>query len=202
MIESEDDLKTPTVHIGRPFADQLFVYDDGTSLRATPGEQSELLIVNTQLMAGYVGRTDSLEEITWQGEKRTAYRTADIFTEHAGRVVFVSRKGGFIKSRGYRVSPHEIEDAFLTDERIKTCAVIGVPDPLVENIFILFYVADAKLDREQLKAVRAVGEQKLPPYAMPKDYHHLEAMPKSSSGKIDYGALKALYHRSIETRGA
>jgi acyl-CoA synthetase (AMP-forming)/AMP-acid ligase II len=180
----------PTVPIGHPFDDQLLLFDHGTVVTTSPGQEAELLICGTQLMDGYLGVETSFEAVAWQGRQTRAYRSGDLFTGEADAIRFVCRKGGFIKKRGYRVSPAEVEAVFARHPAIAECASVGVPHPIAENTLVLFYVAPEPVDAG---ALGEFGRQELASYAVPDEFVPIEAIPKSSSQKIDYAALRTLY---------
>ncbi len=194
-VTRDSALPRSTVPIGRPFSGQRFLYDDGQRITGAPGTEAELLIAGTQLMAGYIGVEHSFEVVQHAGQDVQVYRSGDLFTGAGDDVTFVSRKGGFIKSRGYRISPAEIENAFLQHPAIRECALIGVADPVAENLPVLYYVANAPVTAAELTAFVA---DKLASYSVPRELLATDGIPKSSSGKIDYAELQRRY----EHRGA
>jgi acyl-coenzyme A synthetase/AMP-(fatty) acid ligase len=189
VVQADDRKAAATIHIGDAFPGNLFLFDDGESIADSPRNEAELLIAGSQLMQGYVGQAASLETIQWQGQPLLVYRTGDIFEMRNGKLFFVTRKGGFIKSRGYRLSPHEIEDACLSHPAIAECAVVGMPDLTAENVLVLFYSTRSPLEVGDLTAHL---QAKLASYSIPEAFVSLDELPKSSSGKVDYGALRTL----------
>jgi acyl-CoA synthetase (AMP-forming)/AMP-acid ligase II len=139
-------------------------------------------------MSGYLdGEGAESGLLTTNG--RTAYRTGDLVVAEGGRIYFTGRKGGFVKTRGYRVSPQEVENAFLASAKIKECAAVAVPDPVAENLLVLCYVTH---DGGALEAadLEKHAESRLAPYAIPRRFVRCERIPKSSAGKIDQTALR------------
>jgi acyl-CoA synthetase (AMP-forming)/AMP-acid ligase II len=146
-------------------------------------------------MTGYLGAESGLPHVSCGGRTLTAYRTGDLVLSDRGRLYFTGRTGGFVKSRGYRISPQEVENAFLSSDKIKECAALAVPDPVAENLLVLCYVAHDKNDVEAVELEAHAGAR-LAPYSIPRRFVRCEKIPKSSSGKIDQEALRRMVRAS------
>lgn len=186
-----EDLAGPdSIPVGKAFSTTEFLFDaGGGAISASPDGEAELLIAGSQLMSGYLDGDRGLETVAWRGRETTAYRTGDLFKEVEGKLFFVGRKSGFLKSSGYRVSPVEIEETFSRHPGIIECAVVGIPDPQRDNALILYYRSQAPIGETELMAF---GKLKLPAYSMPHRMHLLEAFPRTDSHKTDYAALRRL----------
>ena len=106
-----------------------------------------------------------------------------------GFLYFIGRRDTMIKSSGFRISPTEVEEVLFQTGRLRGAAVIGVPDDLLGQAIKAFVVArdgDA-LDVDTLLAACA---EKMPRYMVPKEIEVLSELPKTSSGKVDYPALR------------
>jgi acyl-coenzyme A synthetase/AMP-(fatty) acid ligase len=106
-----------------------------------------------------------------------------------GFLYFVGRRDSMIKSSGFRVSPTEIEDALFKTGKIRGAAVIGIPDEILGQSIKAFVVAR---DGERIGAAQLISEcaERLPRYMLPKTIEVLDELPKTSSGKVDYPALR------------
>lgn len=99
---------------------------------APPGEHGEIVLVAPQhrrpvgLLMGYFEDPESNENL-WDGDLfhtgDEGYRDADNF------LYFLGRSDGLIKTRGYRVSPFEIENDLSRHPAVYECLAVGVPDP-------------------------------------------------------------------------
>ena len=94
-----------------------------------------------------------------------------------------------IKSSGFRISPTEIEEVLFQTGNLRGAAVIGLPDEVLGQVIKAFVVGkDGKpLDTDALLAT--CGER-MPRYMVPKFIEVLSELPKTSSGKVDYPALR------------
>lgn len=105
------------------------VKDDGTF--AQPGEEGEIVIVADGgrrpegLTMGYLNDPDS-EKKLWSGN---LFRTGDLAVKDEDDFLFYrGRSDGIIKTKGYRVSPVEIEGALSLHPAVYECLAVGVPD--------------------------------------------------------------------------
>ena len=106
-----------------------------------------------------------------------------------GFLYFVGRRDTMIKSSGFRISPTEVEEVLFQSGKLRGAAVIGVPDDVLGQSIKAFVVP---LDGDPLdaEALRDHCAEKMPRYMVPKFVEVLSELPKTSSGKVDYPALR------------
>jgi acyl-CoA synthetase (AMP-forming)/AMP-acid ligase II len=121
--------------------------------------------------------------------EKVCYSGDLVRTDEDGFLYYVGRRDAMIKSSGIRISPTEVEEVAFKSGRVRHAAAIGVPDPLLGQVVKLFVVPrdGEPVDRD---AVLAFCEEKMPRYMVPKFLEVLPELPKTSSGKIDYPALR------------
>jgi L-proline---[L-prolyl-carrier protein] ligase len=164
--ELPDDLP-----IGRPIGGVTATLDDG-----------ELLIRGPTVMHGYLGKPEQTARVleTTGGER--LYRTGDLVAyDGDGNLRFLGRRDAQIKSRGYRIELGEVERAIYAHDAVTECAVVAIPDDVVTNRLKAFVVADGLSDGE----LAAFCRDRLPRYMVPDEIEFRDALPKSSTGKID-----------------
>ena len=98
-----------------------------------------------------------------------------------------------IKTRGYRVSPDEIEQALPIDALVESAVAVGVSDPTLGERIVLFVVSGWENVEAQ---VLACCRRELPAYMVPSEVRRLESLPLGANGKVDRKQLA----RSIEPR--
>jgi acyl-coenzyme A synthetase/AMP-(fatty) acid ligase len=121
--------------------------------------------------------------------ERVCYSGDLVKTDEEGFLYFIGRRDTMIKSSGFRISPTEVEEVLFQTGKLRGAAVIGVPDEVLGQVVKAFVVArdGDSLDTEALLAACA---EKMPRYMVPKFIEVLDEMPKTSSGKVDYPALR------------
>jgi amino acid adenylation domain-containing protein len=185
----EDDARS--IPIGRAIADvEVFaVTEEGA--RARPGEVGELLVRGSTVMRGYWGDPErtarGLVPHPFQAEpKDPAYRTGDLAVQDEdGDWRYLGRRDGQIKSRGYRIELGEIEATLYAHAAVTECAAVAIPDDLVTNR-IKVYVVSRDTDERALANFCA---ERLPRYMVPELWEFREALPRTSTGKIDRRSL-------------
>ena len=131
----------------------------------------------------------------WQAaHKGEWYDTGDVMRlDKDGYYYYLGRKDDLFKSRGYFISPQEVENALLKHDAIAEAAVIGIPDEAYGNRIAAFArLVDGNNPSDTLCAeVLADVAERLAPYKAPKSLEFLEEIPKNAVGKILRSALVA-----------
>ena len=68
--------------------------------------------------------------------------------------------------------------------------MVGIPDDRLGEVPVAFVVADRELEAG---ALRALCRANLVPYKVPVDFVPIIALPRTEVGKLQRGALRALY---------
>lgn len=186
--------RTEPVPIGRAVAnDELYVVaDDGTL--AAHGDVGELWVRGGTVMRGYWGDDDRTQRTLIPDPFRRelgdpVYRTGDLVRwDHAGDLIFLGRRDAQIKSRGYRIELGDVEAAIYAHPAVRECAVLAVPDELITNRLEAFVVADG-LDHTELAHFCL---ERLPKYMVPDRITFRDALPRTSTQKVDRQSLLAV----------
>jgi L-proline---[L-prolyl-carrier protein] ligase len=184
------------IPIGRAIAnvDTFAVTDAGT--RAEVGEVGELYVRGPTVMQGYLGDEERtalrLVEDPFSGIlHQLVYRTGDLVRElPGGDYQFLGRRDSQIKSRGYRIELGDIESALGAHPAVLECAVVAVPDDLVSNRLEAFVSARVGTEVSKAELVSFCAER-IPQYMIPERFEFPEALPRTSTGKIDRSRLAA-----------
>jgi len=108
-----------------------------------------------------------------------------VYRDEEDYIYFVSRKDDMIKSRGYRISPNEIETVALSSiENIKSCAVFGIENEEIEEEIVLVYQSRSEIAKNEILFEL---KKHLPNYMLPSILIHKKSL---GIGKIDKEKLK------------
>lgn len=116
-----------------------------------------------------------------------------------GCIWHVSRTDDIIKSRGYRISPEEVENSLNEHPAVLECGVIGLPDEILgERVkaFVVLrpgYQASDSLAEELKQFSRA----RIAPYAAPSMIAFTEALPRTDLLKLSRVALRQMSSKAI-----
>lgn len=150
--------------------------------QVTPHGVGEIVIDSPHVALGYWQRADE----TAAAFTRQGYRSGDLGRWLPdGQIAFVGRRGGFIKLRGQRIEPGEIEAKLR-----ELAGVIAAAVELRDGELIGHFVpASPEVSAETL--TRALTES-LPPAMVPTRLLPIDSLPRTSTGKLDRRALARL----------
>ena len=124
------------------------------------------------------------EEETW-----TWLRSGDIGRMDEDGMLFVEdRYDDMVITGGENVYPREVEDAIYGVAGVEEAAVVGVPDDRLGERLVAFVVGDATAGD-----IEAELRGQLTDYKIPKEFRSVEALPKTSTRKVDKVALRDRY---------
>jgi long-chain acyl-CoA synthetase len=117
-------------------------------------------------------------------------RTGDIGVFDAnGFLKIVDRKKDMIIVSGFNVYPNEVEAVATAFPGVAECACIGVPDARTGEAIKLFVIQAPGADVTE-EALVAHCRAEMAAYKVPKIIQFVDALPKSSVGKILRRALR------------
>jgi long-chain acyl-CoA synthetase len=153
------------------------------------GEAGELLVHSDTLMKGYYRdpeRTTAVMPDGW-------FHTGDLATVDAdGFYRIVGRKSDLIIRGGANIAPAEVERALLSHPSVLEAAVVGIPDPVFgETVACAVSLKPGAhpTEAELLTTVRSL----LAEYKVPSRVRFEPSLPRSTNGKVDKRAVRALW---------
>ena len=163
------------------------IVDRETGAACPLGRSGELLVRGPWLMQGYYKNSDP-ELFDAQG----FYHTGDLCVlDGAGRIDFLGRISGMIKTSGANVAPDEVEVALRRHPGVIEAVVLGVPDEARGELVVAVVAPalDAQLDEV---AIRAWLKNRISSFKIPRRvlFMTLEDMPKTTSHKIHRPSLE------------
>ncbi len=185
-----DDAVRKVGSAGTPvfFGDVRLVRPDGAP--AGVGEPGEILVRGPNVMVGYWERPDeTAEALSPDGW----LRTGDIgVTDSDGYVTVRDRTKDVIISGGENIYPAEVEDALYQHPAVAECAVIGVPDEHWGEVGRAVVVRRPGTEAGPAELLGFL-EGRLGRFKLPKSVVFAESLPRTASGKLIKGELRARY---------
>jgi amino acid adenylation domain-containing protein len=157
-------------------------------LPVAEGEVGELWVRGPTVMKGYWGDPAGTAKRLRQNPLHDlfpdpAYRTGDLVRRLRGdSYEFVGRRDHQVKVRGYRIELGDIETVLNSHPRVSEAAVVAAPDERVGARLVGFVSGDASLEAMELRRHCA---EALPRYMVPAAIEVSEALPHTSTGKVD-----------------
>jgi propionyl-CoA synthetase len=124
------------------------------------------------------------------------YETADAgYIDEDGYIFVMARTDDIINVAGHRLSTGGMEEVVAAHPDVAECAVIGIADKLKGQIPVGFMVLNAGVNREPQeieKEVIALVREKIGPVAAFRRALCVQRLPKTRSGKILRGTMRAI----------
>ena len=169
---------------------EVFAVNDQDQIVTRPGEQGELYVRGPAVTYGYWADQEKTKKMVVPNRfqanfNESMYRTGDLVTlAEDGNYYFQGRRDSQIKSRGYRIELGEIESALLSHPAVREAAALAIPDDLIGNR-IKAVVAPHETQQLKIADLQQFCATRIPKYMIPEQIEFLEALPKTSTGKID-----------------
>jgi amino acid adenylation domain-containing protein len=183
------------VTIGRPAAGaRAYVLDDGMRPCGI-GEPGELWLGGTGVARGYAGRpaltADRFRPDPHGAAGARMYRTLDRARfRNDGTLEYRGRADAQVKVHGVRIEPGEVEAALRAHPAVREAAVAVHPAGDAKQL--VAYVVPADADRPPPAAeLRAFLRGRLLEAMVPAAYVMVDALPRTTSGKLDRRLLPA-----------
>ncbi len=120
-------------------------------------------------------------------------RTGDLAKMDAdGDLWYQGRADDVFKSASYRIGPSEIENCLVKHPAVANAAVVPSPDAERGNIVKAFIVLTAGFSpsKELEVEIQAHVRGKLAPYEYPKEIEFIDALPMTTTGKVQRRVLR------------
>ena len=169
---------------------EVFAVNDQDQIVTKPGEQGELYVRGPAVTNGYWADAEKTKKMVVPNRfqphfNENMYKTGDLVTlAEDGNYYFQGRRDSQIKSRGYRIELGEIESALLSHPGVREAAALAIPDDLIGNR-IKAVVAAHENGGLKIAELQSFCATRIPKYMIPEQIEFLEALPKTSTGKID-----------------
>jgi long-chain acyl-CoA synthetase len=172
-------------HVGKPLpGTEVQIVDSRTGEPVPGGQPGEIRARGPQIMTGYWNRPEE----TGASLRNGWLHTGDIGAIDAdGHLAILDRLKDMVITGGYNVYPREVDDVLMLHPAVAEAASFGVPDT---------YRGEVLHARVVLRRPAAVEDilthcrGNLAKYKVPVSLTVVEAIPKTSVGKIDKAALR------------
>jgi acetyl-CoA synthetase len=120
-------------------------------------------------------------------------RTGDLATRDAdGYLWYQGRADDVFKAAGYRIGPSEIENCLVKHPAVVNAAVVPKPDKergaLVKAYVVL--APGVQGDQKLIEELQIHVKGKLAPYEYPKEIEFIDALPMTTTGKVQRRVLR------------
>ena len=120
-------------------------------------------------------------------------RTGDLAVRDAdGYLWYQGRSDDVFKAAGYRIGPSEIENCLVKHPAVANAAVVPKPDPERGAVVKAYVVLTPGTtgDEALIASLQAHVKGKLAPYEYPKEIEFVDALPMTTTGKVQRRVLR------------
>jgi acyl-CoA synthetase (AMP-forming)/AMP-acid ligase II len=154
---------------------------------ASPGDViGEILVRGPSVMRGYEGDAEANQLAFCDGW----FRTGDLgWIDGDGYLFITGRLRELINRGGVKVSPSEVDLAFMQHPAVREAATFAVPHPsLGEDVVTAIVLHEP--GSTSVQALRAYALKHLLPFKVPSSVVLVDEIPRNSMGKVSRGALR------------
>jgi len=186
--------------IGSPLPDIRIYLLDERGRPVPVGVPGELYIAGAGVAAGYLNRPELTAQrfLTDPFHGGPMYRSGDLARWcQGGELEYLGRIDQQVKIRGFRVELGEIETVIAEHPAVHQVAVIDREDVPGEKKLVAYLVAP-QAPPALIADLRQSLHTRLPEYMVPAHFQYLDALPLTTSAKLDRKALPAPTHHHSE----
>jgi acyl-coenzyme A synthetase/AMP-(fatty) acid ligase len=156
------------------------------------GDEGELIVTGAGVMQGYWNLPEINARVFLVDANGSRwYRTGDlVLNDPRDGYIFHGRRDRMVKRRGYRIELGEIEAGLATHPAAREVAVIAIADREA-GVRIKAFLSVRNGQRLSLIQLKQFSMERLPKYMVPDVFDFVDGLPRTSTDKIDYQALKA-----------
>ena len=193
-VNPPEKIKVGSIGPTLPEVETKIIRSDGST--ADPNESGELLVRGQNVMLGY-----------WHLPEETActiqdgwLHTSDIARrDEDGYLYIVDRLKDMIISMGENIYPREIEELVYKYPGIREAAVIGVDDKLRGQAGCCYYSVSEDCEIS-IPALKKYLQQNLALYKIPREFHKLPELPRTTTHKIAKKELSNLHEATRKAK--
>jgi O-succinylbenzoic acid--CoA ligase len=150
--------------------------------------EGELIVRSPTLFSSY--RDGARRRVTGPDGLNDWFPTGDAGRVDDGRVNVRGRLGHVINTGGEKLWPEDLEAILAPLAGVRDVAVTSVEDPeWGQRVVALIVSDDSALD----EAISATANERIGPWAKPKEIRYVAAIPRTSNGKIKRNELTHLF---------
>jgi cyclohexanecarboxylate-CoA ligase len=176
-------ISTGTIGTPVPGCTMRIVSSDGRPIR--DGEEGELEVSGAGVFSGYLGEDNDAVFAAdgWFKTGDLAVRNPNGTYRITGRVKEIVNRGGV------KFNPLDVETALLSHPRIKSCAVVPVPDPVYGERACCCAVIDGQPALTLDDVCAHLEARQISKFMWPERLELMDELPMTATGKVRKGAL-------------
>jgi acetyl-CoA synthetase len=189
--------------MGRPYPGHRIAVVDADGHECPPGTPGDVAVHRLDVhgdpdpvfFLGY-WKNEEATRRKFTGDPANSWcRTGDTATmDEDGYLWYQGRSDDVFKAAGYRIGPSEIENCLVKHPAVANAAVVPKPDAERGAVVKAYVVLAAGFDASELliEQLQAHVRGKLAPYEYPKEIEFIDALPMTTTGKVQRRVLRLI----------
>lgn len=183
FVPLEDDHMVGSGSVGKPLKIRKVKIVDKIGNEVSRGETGELLITGPGMLKGYYKNPEASKEIfdnEW-------FKTGDLFKQDEnGYYYIVGRTKDMIRRSGENIAAKEVENVLTSHPKIKSAAVIAVPDESRGEEVKAYIIPVDKETPETIPPEEIIEycSERIAQFKLPRYIEYKDAFPSTATGKI------------------
>lgn len=183
--------------IGRPYPGHVVAVIDNAGNELPPGTPGEMAVRRHDVH----GDPDPVFFLGyWQNDDATRNKYVgdwcrsgdEVMMDNDGYFWYQGRADDMFKAAGYRIGPSEVENCLVKHAAVANCAVVPRPDEERGNIVKAYVVLIEGMhpSEDLVVSLQEFVRGKLAPYEYPKEIEFVDALPMTTTGKVQRRVLR------------
>jgi len=204
MTETASGTHTNPLHrpkrqcLGMPvFGVDSRIVDPGTLEELPQGQVGEIVTHGPQVMQGYWNNEPANRQVFVELDGKRFIRTGDLgYVDEEGYFFMCDRLKRMINVSGYKVWPAEVENMMYSHPSVHEACIIGTRDERRgESVKAILVIKPESRGNLNEGDVIAWCREQMAAYKVPRAVEFVDALPKSSTGKILWRELQEKENR-------
>jgi non-ribosomal peptide synthetase component E (peptide arylation enzyme) len=182
-IDDPPEVRRSTV--GKPFRDNIIHLVDDNGKEVPFGEVGEVVYTGPSTSSGYYKDLEATLKIWGTLGKEGRCRSGDLakFDPH-GNLILVGRKKDMIIRGGQNIYPAEVEGILLTHPKIKSIAIVSMPDPIMGEKCCAYVTLNKGEQFTFEEMISFLKTKKIANYKLPERLEIREELPLRGEQKV------------------
>jgi len=183
FVPLEDDHMTGSGSVGKPLGIRKVKILDEIGKKVPQGETGELLIAGPGMLKGYYKNPEATKEVFDGGW----FKTGDLFKQDEnGYYYIVGRIKDMIRRSAENISAKEVENVLTSHPKIKSAAVIAVPDESRGEEVKAYIIPADKETSETIPPGEIIEycSKRIARFKLPRYIEYKDTFPSTATGKI------------------
>lgn len=182
MGEVNEDIDHRVETVGSAFPGvECKIIDPETGEELPDGQNGEFVARGYNIMKGYYkmpkATEDTIDADGWLHSGDICQRTPDGYYKVTGRLKDMIIRGG------ENLYPREIEEFYLTHEKVRDVQVVGVPDERYGEEACAYIILNNGQESSRLE-MREYGNSHMAKHKVPRYFYFVKEFPMNAAGKI------------------